>query len=84
MLAEVVVRRCSVKKVFSEILQNSQENTCARVSFMKKETLAQGFSCGFCEIFKNTFSYRTPPVAASVFRVISRDFSFYKIKNRIL
>ena len=30
---EVVVRRCSVKKVFLEILQNSQENTCARVSF---------------------------------------------------
>ena len=25
----------------------------------KKETLAQVFSCGFCEIFKNTF-YRTP------------------------
>ena len=26
-------RRCSVKKVFLEISQNSQENTCARVSF---------------------------------------------------
>ena len=24
------------------------------------------FSCEFCKIFKNTFSYRTPPVAASV------------------
>ena len=32
----VVVRRCSVKKVFLEILQNSQENTCARVSFLIK------------------------------------------------
>ena len=30
-----------------------------------KETLAQAFSCEFCEIFKNTFFYRTPPVAAS-------------------
>ena len=30
----------------------------------KKETLAQVFSCEFCEISKNTFSYRTPPVAA--------------------
>ena len=28
-----VVPRCSVKKVFLEILQNSQENTCARDSF---------------------------------------------------
>ena len=26
-------QECSVKKVFLEILQNSQENTCARVSF---------------------------------------------------
>ena len=31
----------------------------------EKETLAQAFSCEFCDIFKNTFSYRTPPVAAS-------------------
>ena len=27
-------------------------------------TLAQVFSCEFCETSKNTFSYRTPPVAA--------------------
>ena len=27
-------RRCSVKKVFLEISQNSQENTCARVPFL--------------------------------------------------
>ena len=27
-------RRCSVKKVFSNISQNSRENTCARVSFL--------------------------------------------------
>ena len=33
---EAVVRRCSVKRVFLEILQNSQENTCARVSFLTK------------------------------------------------
>ena len=29
-------RRCSVKNVFLEILQNSQEDTCARVSFLIK------------------------------------------------
>ena len=47
--------------------QNSQENTCTRVSFFNKveETLAQVFSCEFCESFKNTFFYRTPPVAVS-------------------
>ena len=33
LLEEVVVQRCSVKKVFLEISQNSQENTCARVFF---------------------------------------------------
>ena len=31
---EVVVQRFSVKKVFLEISQNSQENTWARVSFL--------------------------------------------------
>ena len=33
---EAVFQRCSVKKVFLEISQNSQENTCARVSFLIK------------------------------------------------
>ena len=36
-------------------------------NFLKKETPAQVFSYEFCEIFKNTFFYRTPPVAASKF-----------------
>ena len=34
-------------------------------NFNKKVTLAQVFSCKFCEISTNTFSYRTPLVAAS-------------------
>ena len=38
---------------------------CMNNGFIKKETLAQVFSCEFWEIFKNTFSYRTNPVAAS-------------------
>ena len=33
---EADARRCSVKKVFFEISQNSQENTCARASFLIK------------------------------------------------
>ena len=33
---EAVVQRCYVKKVLLEISQNSQENTCARVSFLIK------------------------------------------------
>ena len=75
---EAAPRRCSVKKVFLENSQNSQQNTCARVSFLiklqpyacnfiKKETLAQVFSCQFYEISKNTLCYKTPLVAASVY-----------------
>ena len=44
------------KKVVLKISQNSQENSCDRDSFLRKlqasgETLAQVFSCEFCEIF---------------------------------
>ena len=35
-ILEALVQTCSVKKVFLEISQNSQENTCARVSFLIK------------------------------------------------
>ena len=63
--------------VFLEISKNSQGSTCARASFLiklqasacyfiKKETPAQVFSRNFCKISKNTFSYRTPLVAAPV------------------
>ena len=51
---------CSIKKLFLKISQNSQEETCARVSFLacnfSTETLAQVFSCKFCEFFKTPFS----------------------------
>ena len=33
---KAVAQKCSVKKVFLEISQNSQESTCARVSFLVK------------------------------------------------
>ena len=38
-------------------------------NFIKKETLAQVFSCEFWEIAKRT-SFRTPPVTASIMRFI--------------
>ena len=57
---------CSIKKVFLKILQNSQENACARVpffiklhastcNFIKKEALTQIFSHEFYKIFKKPF-----------------------------
>ena len=57
-------QRCPIKKGVPKISQNLQENTCGRISFLtklqacnfiKKDALAQEFSCEFCEIFKNTF-----------------------------
>ena len=33
---KAAVRRCSVKKVFLKVSQDSQENTCTRVFFLKK------------------------------------------------
>ena len=45
------------------------KNIMEKPSFFKldfEETLAQMFSCEFCEISKNTYFYRRPPVAASV------------------
>ena len=49
--AEAIFRRCSVKKVFLEMSQDSQENNCAREVFNKVPGI--------------TFFYRTPPVATS-------------------
>ena len=59
--------RCSVRKgVLRNFGKFTGKYTCARVSFsiklqasacnfIKKEALAQVFSCEFCKIFKNTF-----------------------------
>ena len=44
------------------LLIKLQTSAC---NFIKKETLAQVFSCEFCETFKNNSSHRTAPVAAS-------------------
>ena len=53
------------------------KNSCVRVSFLtklqasnfvKKEAPTKAFSCKFCEIFENSFFYRTPPTTACGFR----------------
>ena len=51
LLREAVVQRCSVKKVFIEISQNPQENTCARASFLLK--LHFLISDCFCDTTRN-------------------------------
>ena len=69
-MKEAVAQTCSVKKVFLEISQNSQENTCARVSFYFLSLLEKES----CEISKNTFFYGTPAVSASVVSYNKKGF----------
>ena len=73
------------RKVFWEISQNSQENTCARVffstmlqvlacNFTKKETLAQVFSCEFAKF----------PRAPVIIQHLWRLLLFYSRTNKQL
>ena len=58
--------RRSVKKgVLRNFAKFTGKDLCQSLFFNKKETLAQVFSCEFCDIFKNTFFHKTPLVAAS-------------------
>ena len=65
-------QRCSVTKGVLRNFENfTGKNLCQCLFFNKdaglspatllKKTLAQVFSCEFCKISKNTFSYRKPP-----------------------
>ena len=51
--------RCSMKNGVLRNLAKFTENTCARASFFKKETLAHMFSFEFCEIPRKPFSQNT-------------------------
>ena len=49
-------RRCSVKKVFLKISQNSQENTCDRVSFLiKLQVCHRCFPVNFVKFLRTHF-----------------------------
>ena len=60
-LEKSVLKICSSRRA-PMLKCNFRPEAC---NFIKKKTLAQVFSCEFCEISKNTFSYKTPLVAAS-------------------
>ena len=66
---EAVAQRYSVKKVFLEIRQNSQENTCTRVSFSIKLQASglqlYGTGVFLCILSNFSFVHRTSLVAAS-------------------
>ena len=64
------------KDVYRSFTKLTGKHLCQSILFNKvaglraatlfKKTLAQVFSCKFWEVSKNTFSYRAPPVAATV------------------
>ena len=64
LITAAVVWRCSVEKVLLEISRNSQENTCARISFLTK-LQARPAALSKKRLWHKNF-YRTTPVAASV------------------
>ena len=58
--------KLKLTKIHANAKQHPEPEAC---NFIKKDTLAQIFSCECCEISKNTFFYRTPLVAASELRI---------------
>ena len=65
----VVFYKKGILKNFSKFTRKHQE-----------ETLAQMFSCEFCEILKNTLLYRTPSAAASVHWISFTLNTFRRLK----
>ena len=62
-------KKCPYSELFWSAFSRIQTG-CGEIwsiNFIKKEFLAKVFSGEFYEISKNTFFYRTSPVAASVF-----------------
>ena len=85
---EAAVRRCFLKKVFVESFALFTEKyLCWSFFLIKlqacnliKKRIQHVFSCEYCEIFKNSFLYRTSLVAASAYdNLTSNWFSKYLI-----
>ena len=86
-------RRCSVKiGVLGNFAKVTGKHLCQSLFFNKvaglrsanllKMSLWHRFSCEFCEISKNTFSYRSPLVAVSanfqdVDGLVTKEFLFF-------
>ena len=82
---EAVTQTCSVKKgVLRNFVKFTGKHLCQSLYFNKvNRDSAQVFSCEFYEIFKTTFSYRTPPVAPSEYEEVQKylRFSFYCLSS---
>ena len=56
---EAAIRGVLLKKVFLKISQNSQENTCARVSFLIKLQAYRCFPVSFAKFLRSPFLQNT-------------------------
>ena len=73
-----------IKVVLRNFTKFTGKHLCQSFFFNKVAGLGHIFPCEFCEIPKNTFFYRIPPVAASIFRLqlrIKSDTILRSIKN---
>ena len=71
-----------MKKVISNILQNSQKNTCVETFFNKVTGLrlkARLLSCEFCEIIKNIYFVEHLRMTASELQAILKMFELLVI-----
>ena len=85
-LTSLFFQKQSKKRVLRNYIKFTGKHLCrvptlielqtSSLQFCKKETLTHVFPCEFCKISKNTFSHRTPPVAASYFY---HPYNFHKI-----
>ena len=70
--------RCFVRRVFWNILQNSQENvfTCLQpATLLKKKPWHRCFPCEFSKIMKSTYFAERLRIAASVYNILSNQKS---------
>ena len=82
-----VARRCYVKKLFVNMSQNLQRNTCAGVSFLIKLRawalrLQQRYlPVNFAKFLITLFFYRTPPMAASFYKLLCGIYTYGTIRQ---
>ena len=85
-ISEAVVHKCSIKKVFLEILQNSQENTCTSVSYKNAYTVLQNNFMNFILIFLRIGLVEI--LMQLTIKITGSRYSFYEkicsIKNLLL
>ena len=70
--------RCFVRRVFWNILQNSQENVFTRLqpaTLLKKKPRHRCFPCEFSMIIKSTYFAERLRIAASVYNILSNQKS---------